>query len=337
MLQYVAEVASENVHQYAPGIGNLSLRQEILTHYSHLNYDESQLLVTQGATEALSLVMQYLRYVIHDDFAVMAFDPVYESYKHLPRIFKLPFYAYEKLDFEKEELEQYIQNNKIRVIFINSPGNPFVYVFSEQQMNDLREVCERNDAYLIIDAVYRELWYEEPIYLPEKELSVNVFYVNSFSKMLSITGWRIGYLFCHKKHAEVLRDIHDYIGLCVNAPLQEALSRYLKSESFGKMYVERTRKLLKSSYEQMSNELVNLGYEVPKAYGGYYVWAKLPDKIDGFQFAMNLYEDESVAVIPGMHFSDRANDYLRFNIARPKNEIAKGIEKVVKFSRQYFS
>jgi aspartate/methionine/tyrosine aminotransferase len=334
--QYLSEVASENVHQYAPGIGNLLLREQILLHYDHLNYHESQLLITQGATEALSLVMQYLKFMINENFGVMAFDPVYESYKHLPRIFKLPFHAYQNANFDKIELEKFVQSNNIKVIFVSSPGNPFGYVFSEQQMDDLREVCEHNDAYLIIDAVYRELWYENKVYLPEKELSSNVFYVNSFSKMLSITGWRIGYLFCHKKHSEVLRDIHDYIGLCVNAPLQEALARYLKNESFGKLYVNETRNHLKSFYGQMSKELIKVGFQVPQANGGYYVWAKLPYSIDGFQFAMNLYEEEGVAVIPGMHFSDMANDYLRFNIARPESEIAEGIEKVVKFSRQYF-
>jgi len=37
--------------------------------------------------------------------------------------------------------------------------------------------------------------------------------VDSFSKMLSITGWRIGYLIAHKSHMIKIRAIHDYIGL----------------------------------------------------------------------------------------------------------------------------
>lgn len=333
--EYLKEVAQKNVHQYAPGIGNLNLRNEILKHYHHLNYDENQLLITQGATEALSLVVQYIKYVSEEGFAAMAFDPVYESYKHLPRIMNIPFFTYTNLDFNVDNLEKFIQENNIRVIFINSPGNPFGYVFSKAQMDNLRAICERNNAFLIIDAVYRELWYEKPVYFPEENLSPNIFYVNSFSKMLSITGWRIGYLFCHSVHVETLRDIHDYIGLCVNAPLQEALAGYLKEENYGAKYVKETRHLLKKSYGIIASELQKLGFIVPEAKGGYYVWAKIPNQKDGFQLAMNLYEEEAVAVIPGIHFSDNGSDYLRFNIARPKEEIEEGIDRIVRFSKQY--
>lgn len=333
---YLKEVAGENVHQYAPGVGNLSLRKEILDHYSHLDYNENQLLITQGATEALSLVIQYLKYKLTDNFAALAFDPVYESYKHLPRIMRIPFHTYNQLDFNYNELSKFVAAHNIRVIFVSSPGNPFGYVFSPKQMDDLKTISENNGVYLVIDAVYRELWYEEPVYFPEKDLSPNVFYVNSFSKMLSITGWRIGYLFSHMEHVETLRDIHDYIGLCVNAPLQEALARYLRNEDYGKKYIANTRIHLKKAYQLISSELVKLGFEVPVAKGGYYVWAKLPKQIDGFQFAMNLYENESVAVIPGIHFSDNGLNYLRFNIARPEHEIMEGIAKVTKFSNQFY-
>jgi aspartate/methionine/tyrosine aminotransferase len=333
---YMEEVARDNVHQYAPGIGNFNLRKEILNHYAHLNYSEDQLLITQGATEALSLIMQYLKYTLKDGFGAMAFDPVYESYKHLPRILGIPFHTYNNLNFSYDDLNAFVANHKIRVIFVNSPGNPFGYVFSKQQMDDLRKICENNGAYLVIDAVYRELWYEEPVYFPEKDLSPNVFYVNSFSKMLSITGWRIGFLFSHKEHVETLRDIHDYIGLCVNAPLQEALARYLKNENFGEKYVVETRAHLKNAYQRISKELIKLGFDVPAAKGGYYVWAKLPKQIDGFQYAMDLYEQEAVAVIPGMHFSSNGSQFVRFNIARPEIEIEEGIQKVIRYSQQYF-
>jgi aminotransferase len=71
---------------------------------------------------------------------------------------------------------------------------------------------------------------------------------------------------------------------------------------------------------------------VPETKGGYFVWAELPEKFsDGFKFAVDLYEEQKVAVIPGEHFSTNAKNYIRLNIARPVAEVEEGIEKIKAF------
>ncbi len=331
LLENLTEVAAENVHQYAPGIGNLKLRKLILDHYKELNFTENQLLVTQGATEALSLIFQYLKNLINKDFTALAFDPVYESYRHLPRIMGVNFVSYSQEHFDIEKFEIFVRSEKVGVIFINSPGNPYGSVFSRMQMNQMKDICEKLGIYMVIDAVYRDLWFNEPPFYPLENLSPNIFYVNSFSKMLSVTGWRIGYLFCNEQHTEALRDIHDYIGLCVNAPLQEALAQYLEENNYGKLYVTNLRKQLQKNYRAMEKALTNLGFHNLEASGGYYVWTKLPENRDGFQFTMELYEKAQVAVIPGIHFSESGEQFIRINIARPENELNEGINRIKSF------
>ena len=69
----------------------------------------------------------------------------------------------------------------------------------------------------------------------------------------------------------------------------------------------------------LSNELEKPGFEIPETKGGYFVWAKLPQQYsDGFKFAIDLYDQQKVAVIPGEHFSDKAKDY----ISKAKGSIA---------------
>ncbi|MFO7863047.1 MAG: pyridoxal phosphate-dependent aminotransferase, partial [Salinivirgaceae bacterium] len=213
-------------------------------------------------------------------------------------------------------------------------GNPLGKVYTKGQMQALRKICELHRVYLIIDAVYKELYFDEPAFYPIEDLSEYIFYVNSFSKSLSITGWRIGYFFTHESHATGLRDIHDYIGLCVNSPLQEALATYLSQENFGRDYIASLRNKLRSSYYKMAESLVRNGLTVSDANGGYYVWAQLPGGADGFQFAMELYEKSAVAVIPGEHFSDASVDFIRLNIARPQAEVDKGIQGIEAFFEQ---
>lgn len=330
LTETLSQIHNRPVHQYAPGLGNLHLRELILNKYKTYNYTSDQLLITQGATEAISLIIIYLKNKIDNNFSAMAFDPVYESYRHLPRIMNIPFHAYDKA-FQINDLRSFILENNIKVIFINSPGNPLGYVYTKDEMDSLRALCESLNVYMIIDAVYKELWYENPIYYPIDNLSKNIFYVNSFSKSLSITGWRIGYFFAHESHATQIRDIHDYIGLCVNSPLQEALREYLDKHDFGSAYIEEIRNTLRKNYFEMSESLKHFNVQIENAAGGYYIWAKLPNETNGFQFTMELYNKSKVAVIPGIHFSDKAISHIRINIARPENEILEGINKIDQF------
>jgi aminotransferase len=129
-----------------------------------------------------------------------------------------------------------------------------------------------------------------------------------------------------------IKSIHDYTGLCAPSILQQAIVEYLKENDFGKDYISNLRNKLRDSYNHLSGELEKLGFEIPETKGGYFVWAKLPEKYsNGFKFAIDLYDQQKVAVIPGEHFSDNAINYIRFNIAREKSEVEEGIKRIKDF------
>ena len=233
---------------------------------------------------------------------------------------------------KKDQLKKKIKQNNIRLVFVSSPGNPYGKAWEEKEISDLIALAEELDFYIIFDAVYKDLYFKNPPFIPINPLSEKLFYVNSFSKMLSVTGWRIGYFFGSASHLKNIRSIHDYTGLCASSILQKGIAKYLEKHSFGKNYLEFLREKLKVSYTLLSEALIAEGFDIPAIDGGYFIWAKLPgNQMDGFQWAMNLYEQQKVAVIPGIHFSDTARSFVRINIAREKAEIKKAIEKIVFF------
>ena len=330
LLHILSETANDRtIHQYAPGIGNYKLLDRLIELYGQeINITQDNLLIVQGATEAISLLYLYLRKK-HDKFAVLGFEPVYETYNNLPDIYQDTFipFAFEKdysIDFEK--LENTIAKNKVNLIFINSPGNPLGRIFSKEECHKIIELSEKYSVYLIFDAVYRKIYYEQEPYLPLDRLSPFIFYVNSFSKLLSITGWRVGYLISHESHMQSIRAIHDYIGLCVPSVLQIAIERYLDENNFGRPYIETIRTRIKDSFKLLKSTLLELNFKIPTIDGGYFIWAQLPEQYtDGFRFAIELYNQEKVAVIPGIQFSENAQNFIRFNVAREEKEIRNGI------------
>jgi len=329
-------ITNEKIHQYAPGNGNNELLDLLLSKYqSEFPFAKDDILITQGGTEALSLIYTYFNKILPKPFSALAFDPVYESYKYLPGIFNSDFISFSfednfSIDFKK--LKDTCIKNNVKVIFLGSPGNPLGKIWSKEEINNLLELSKSESIYVILDAVYKELYYEDRPYVPLDQFNSNLFYTNSFSKLFSITGWRIGYLIAHQDHMQQIKSIHDYTGLCASSVLQQAIVNYLKKYDFGKEYVLNLRNRLRDSFNHLSAELEKLGFEIPETKGGYFVWAKLPEKYsDGFKFAIDLYEDQKVAVIPGEHFSENAKNYIRFNIAREKTEIDEGIMRIKKF------
>jgi aspartate/methionine/tyrosine aminotransferase len=338
LINKLKENAEKKLHQYAPGNGNTELLNLLQQKYNQQNpFTLDNFLVLQGATEALTLLFIYFNKIMKKPFATLAFDPVYETYRHLPKIFESEFIPF-SLDYDAnvdfERLKSTCVSNNVKVIFLSSPGNPYGKIWSKEEINKIIEISIKYKIYIVIDAVYRELYFDEKPYIPLDKFNEYMFYVNSFSKILSITGWRIGYLIAHKKHMDAIKSIHDYTGLCAPTVLQQSIADYLKENDFGKSYISNLRNQLAFSYKYISTELIKMGFSIPETKGGYFVWAKLPDRFqDGFKFAIDIYEEQKLAVIPGEHFSENCSNYIRLNIARHQNEINQGVNKLKAFCK----
>ena len=198
----------------------------------------------------------------------------------------------------------------------------------------IKEISEKHKVFILADSVYSDIYFNKKPYQPLFE-SEYFFYVNSFSKLLSVTGWRVGYLICSRSHIANMRLIHDYTGLSSPSILQEAIALYLDKYDFGKKYVTGLRKKMRSSFELLSGKLKDCGFEIPKIECGYFIWAKLPKGFnDCLEFSMDLYDENKVATLPGIHFSDEGKKFVRFNIARPLDEIEEAGKRIKAFIRE---
>ena len=206
---------------------------------------------------------------------------------------------------------------------------------SREKLDYLIDLCEEFGSYLIIDSVYCELYFNnEPPYYPIERISPNVFYVNSFSKRFSITGWRVGYFIFDESHFDKISYIHDYIGLSSAAPQQQAIAEFLDTDESRTCITELRNKILHNL--AIGNErLQKAGFVCPQNDGGYFIWAKLPEPWnDSLRFGLALYDEVRTAVIPGVHFGKEWNNYIRINIAREEEEFVRGIDNLIEFTRR---
>lgn len=329
-------IPQSDLHQYAPGNGDPRLLELLALHYNGIcKMGTDNILITKGATEGIFQIFLYLTTQLKKPYSVLSFDPVYESYDRLAKIFKLSF-EYSDLDdnlqVDFDSLEKICMERKVKIIFIASPGNPLGKVWEKEEIEKILELSARHSIYVIFDAVYQDIYFSSKPFNPLKLQSPYLFYVNSFSKMLSVTGWRVGYIISHQAHIRKIMAILDYTGLSAPYLLQSAIAGYLETNNFGQEYVRNLRKKIRQSYSYLKNALKQVGFQTPDVTGGYFLWTKLPAAFqDGFSFAWDLYEFERVGTVPGENFSQTKNDFIRLNFAMPLSTIQEASQRIQHF------
>ena len=321
-------------HQYAPGNGNTALLSLLAAHLEkngETKISRDHLLVVQGATEGIFLSLFHLSHVLEGSFSVLAFDPVYESYPRLPDIMGMPFHHFPTQrngDVDFNHLHTLVRGENVRIILLASPGNPLGKIWTRSEINTLLDIMDTTNGWLIFDAVYSGLYFADP---PPDPLSFGyprMIYVDAFSKRLSITGWRVGFMAAPPPIMKELRSVHDFTGLSASSLAQEALVHYLEENDFGSAYTRACAKTCAGNHAHMSRELENLGFQVAPATGGYFVWARCPESnANGYLLAEALIS-AGVGVVPGENFSARYRDHIRLNIATDSATVSEAADLI---------
>jgi len=83
----------------------------------------------------------------------------------------------------------------------------------------------------ISDEVYEYTVFEGEHYSPmEFTETDNVVVINSASKLFSMTGWRLGWVYGSEERVERMLRVHQYAQACASAPAQYAAEAALRGD-----------------------------------------------------------------------------------------------------------
>lgn len=199
----------EEVLSYSHSAGFQELRDGFADYYQKhgLPVESKDLLVTTGGSEAILFALGSITdagdeiivpepfYANYNGFAVQAGLKVIPIPSSIDSGFALP---------PIEEFEKRITANTKAIIICN-PGNPTGYLYSEEELEKLREIVLRHDIFLLADEVYREFTYDghqHKSILQLEGLEQNAIVLDSVSKRYSMCGARIGLIV--SKNQEVM-------------------------------------------------------------------------------------------------------------------------------------
>lgn len=342
---HVKEAAKRAIDQnqsYYTGMsGLLTLRQaasDFVKEKYQLDYNpENEILVTIGATEALSAT---LTAILEEGDKVLLPAPAYPGYEPIVNLVGAEIVEIDTTEngfvLTPEMLEKAIleQGDKLKAVILNYPSNPTGITYSREQLEALADVLHKYEIFVVCDEVYSELTYtgENHISLGTM-LRDQTIIINGLSKSHAMTGWRLGLIFAPAVFTAQLIKSHQYLVTAANTMAQHAAVEALTA---GKNDAEPMKKEYIQRRDYIIEKMTTLGFEIIKPDGAFYIFAKIPAGYvqDSFAFLKDFAQKKAVAFIPGAAFGQYGEGYVRLSYAASMETIREAMKRLEEYMRE---
>lgn len=343
--EHVKEAAKRAIDQnqsYYTGMsGLLTLRQaasDFVREKYQLDYaPENEILVTIGATEALSAT---LTAILEEGDKVLLPAPAYPGYEPIVNLVGAEVVEIDTTEngfvLTPEMLEKAIieQGDKLKAVILNYPANPTGITYSREQLEALAAVLRKYEIFVVCDEVYSELTYtgENHVSLGTM-LRDQAIIINGLSKSHAMTGWRLGFIFAPANFTAQLIKSHQYLVTAANTMAQHAAVEALTA---GKNDAEPMKKEYIQRRDYIIEKMTNLGFEIIKPDGAFYIFAKIPAGYnqDSFAFLKDFAQKKAVAFIPGAAFGRYGEGYVRISYAASMETIREAMKRLEEYMRE---
>ena len=330
----VYAVTHGNVH-YTDMAGTFELRSAVAEKYNKdynlgLTADEN-IVISQGATEALSLSMLTLM-APGEEMIIPA--PYFTPYIDEAQLFGIkPVIAQSKEEngfkIKASELEEKI-TSKTAVILLNSPNNPSGAVYSREDLQEIADIAIKHDLWIISDECYEKFVYEGKyvsiISLPG--MAERTVIVSSASKTWSMTGWRVGWVVAPKSLRPYVNKCHQNIATCANSFAQAGVCEAFKSGNVESAAMVKEYKRRRDMVYRWISETKGMTMRSPE--GAFYAFPSIKAfGMPGIDFCMQLLEETGVSTTPGEAFG--MPGYIRLAYCQDYDYIEKGMKRIKDF------
>ena len=267
--------------EYSPSQGIRSLREALVGYYERyqIKLHPDEIIITSGGSEAVlfafmsclnpgdEIIIPEPAYANYMSFAISAGAVIRTVATTIDEGFCLP---------KVEKFEELI-NERTKAILICNPNNPTGYLYTQREMNQIRDLVKKYNLYLFSDEVYREFIYTGSPYISAMHLDgiqQNVVLIDSVSKRYSECGTRIGALIT--KNEAVRKTVMKFC--------QARLSPPLLGQLVAEASIEGTEQYSRDVYDEYVERrkcLIDNVNRIPGCYtpvpmGAFYTVASLP-------------------------------------------------------------
>jgi aspartate aminotransferase len=325
-------------HHYSANAGLAPLREAIVeyTHtYSGSRHDPSQVLVTNGAKQA---IFQAFAALLDPGDEVLLPAPHWVTYPAGIELaggvpVSVPTRMEDGFKVTIEDLERH-RNERSKVLMFVSPSNPTGTVYDADEAREIGEWAVANDIWVIADEIYQRLVYDAGESAPSiagvtRGLD-NVLLVNGVAKSFAMTGWRVGWLIGPDDIIDAAARHQSHATGNVNNVAQVAAIEALNGS-------QETVLAMRETFDKRRQTIISMlrgapGVECYEPGGAFYVFPNVEGLLGeryptSASLAEALIEEEGIAVVPGESFG--APGHIRLSYALSDVDLERGVSRMI--------
>jgi aspartate aminotransferase len=311
-------------HGYMPNAGLADARSAVagkLTRETGLPFSAADVVMTVGSAGACNVI---LKAILDPGDEVVVLVPYFSEYEFYIGNHGGKIVAVETGDDFLPDIDrlQAAITARTRAILLNTPNNPTGRVYSAQVLAAIESLLSHLDhpVLVISDEPYQSLVYDGNKQSPVAAAIANTVVCSSWSKSQALAGERIGFLALSPRLPDLpaLRNACTFANRVlgfVNAPAlwQRVVAQVPDAHVDVAGYQQKR--------DRLCDGLADIGYDVHKPEGAFYVFCKTPIA-DDIAFVGRLAH-EGVLAVPGTGFG--RGGYMRLTLTVPAVTIERAL------------
>ena len=304
---------SEGYH-YSSSMGERKLRERIAemysTHYNVYADANTEIIVSAGSKIIIFMLLQAL---LNKDDDVVVYEPAWLSYKEHIRLNEgryvpIPYYV------PVRDWEKYI-TDKTKVLIINNPNNPSGKLYTEEELRYLLGLAEKYDFFILSDEAYSDFLLADDTFVSlatiDKEKR-HCLVVNSLSKNMGMSGWRVGYAIAHEEIIKRLLKLNQHLITCAPTLLQNYMADHF--HDILSHTIPQARAMAEKRKE-VQKLLDRLSIKHLAGVGTFYFLLDVSDFVGTTdELVYDLLINHNIATVPGAAYGESTRDFIRFGI-----------------------
>ncbi|MFH1411450.1 MAG: LL-diaminopimelate aminotransferase [Candidatus Omnitrophota bacterium] len=220
---------------------------------------------------------------------------------------------------------------KAKMIFLSYPNNPTTAVANKEFYEKAVAFAKKHSIILISDLAYSDIvfdGYRAPSMLEVPGAKDVTIEFHSLSKSYNMAGWRIGFAVGNKGLLKSLAKTKGYMDFGIFKPVQYAA---IKALTGSQDCVKKQVEIYKKRRNVMVKALSDIGWEIPKPKGTFYLWARIPDKysaLTSMEFVSLLIKEEGVVLSPGTGFGEYGEGFVRFALVEKEDRLLEAARRI---------
>lgn len=307
------EIDFKKGYHYSESRGIPELRKRVAEYYREsygvMVDSDNEIIISAGSKPLIYMAFQA---VLNFGDEVLIHEPAWLSYPEEIKLANgIPIFI--PYNCPVDNFLQYF-TDKTRMVVICNPNNPAGKMYSKEELEKLYKMCRPRGIYILVDEAYSDFVIDSRFssmakVVPDKD---GIIVVNSLSKNLGISGWRLGYIISDSSVIYHILKLNQHLITCPATLLAMYVSHYF--DDIVRLTLPQARAVVEKRIE-ISEYMKSIGLTPLEGAATFYIFQNIGDyKYSSMELGIYLLMKYGISVVPGMAYGHSTDRFIRIGV-----------------------